>query len=69
MKRDPVLVKIIKNNRKALKAFLAGGDLSNGLYEKLFSYYYCSMPYGTAKARSGLDPYQWIAKQLKEEGL
>ena len=68
MKRNPVLAQIIRNNRKALKAFIKTGKISDGLYQKLFDYYLDQMPYGTAKARTG-DPYEWISKQLTEEGL
>jgi hypothetical protein len=41
-------------------------DLSDDVRETLYSHYEKTMPYGTAKARSG-DPYEFIGKALKTD--
>lgn len=44
-------------------------DLSDDVRETLYSHYEKTMPYGTAKARSG-DPYEFIGASLvKDLGL
>ena len=39
------------------------------LYRDLLDYYLTSgdMPYETAKARSGMDPHEWVYQQVTEE--
>lgn len=41
-------------------------DLSDDVREKLYSHYQKTMPYGTAKAKTG-DPYEFIGKALKAD--
>lgn len=66
----------IRNSLKSLlqrhphftvEKFLDGRVHIDGeLFEDLYAFYLCEMPYGTAKARDG-DPYQWIYNRLEEE--
>lgn len=50
---------ILDNYKDDVASFAQGDEMSKTLYDTLYDYYVCEMPYGTAKARTG-DPYQWI---------
>lgn len=52
--------------KRDVKDFLAGGELSDHLYDALYDYYHDDMPYGVAKARSG-DPYEWISDRFEQD--
>jgi hypothetical protein len=49
--------------KRDIKDFLAGGDMSEALYDALYDYYFDDMPYGTKKARDG-DPYEWVSDRF-----
>lgn len=57
---------IIEKHSKDWNSFRNGGDLSDSLMDKFYSYFVNNgeMPYGTAKARTG-DPHQWICDRLE----
>jgi hypothetical protein len=57
------LAHITNTFKRDIKDFLAGGDMSESLYDALYDYYQEDMPYGTKKARDG-DPYEWVADRF-----
>jgi len=48
--------------------WVAGDEISDELFEKLYSYYLDNgeMPYGVAKARTG-DPHTWVLDRMEQE--
>jgi hypothetical protein len=57
------LTHITNTFKRDVKDFLAGGDMSQSLYDALYDYYHEDMPYGTKKARDG-DPHEWVADRF-----
>ena len=61
------MVSFSKDETKLLKSVDAGtldyDDLDSELQDRVFEYFLPSMPYGTAKARTG-DPVQFILDNL-----
>lgn len=47
-----------------VRKFVDGENISQELYEKLYSTFLHEMPYGVAKARTG-DPDQWLANNVE----
>ena len=52
--------------KRDVKDFLAGGEMSDHLYDALYDYYFDDMPYGTQKARDG-DPNEWVANRFEQD--
>ena len=65
---DNELDSIINNFQQDVEQFRAGGDMSEELFNALYSYYANSgeMPYGVQKGRDG-DPMDWIAQQFEND--
>jgi hypothetical protein len=57
------LTHITNTFKRDVKDFLAGGDMSQELYDALYDYYHEDMPYGTKKARTG-DPHEWVSDRF-----
>ncbi len=59
---------IISRYKHEVKNFINGNELDHDLYEALFDYYFDagSMPYGTAKGRTG-DPYEWVTQRFDQD--
>jgi len=59
---------IINNFRQDVADFKAGGDMSEELFDALYSYYAASgdMPYGVQKGREG-DPMDWVSQRFEQE--
>ncbi len=59
---------IISRYKHEVKNFINGNELDHDLYEALFDYYFDagSMPYGTAKGRTG-DPFEWVTQRFDQD--
>lgn len=63
---------LLKQHHADVDTFIETGELTDGLFDTLYEYFFDEMPYGVAKARTG-DPHNWIAAKftdcLEREGL
>lgn len=62
-----MIEKIAKELSLDVEKFIKTGDMTDRLYEELYSYYVNEgeMPYEVAKARSG-DPYEWVCINFED---
>jgi hypothetical protein len=63
---------LLKQHHADVDKFIETDELTDGLFDTLYEYFFDEMPYGVAKARTG-DPHHWISDKFREclerEGL
>ena len=60
-----IYISILINVKHYSESFHAAEFYGSDIYIKLFNFYSTEMPYGTAKARTGM-PDVWILNKLRE---